>query len=370
MNEINLAATLAAKRRERCLTQEDVANHLGVSKASVSKWETNQSYPDITLLPKLAAYFDITIDELISYQPQLSREEIQQHHQRLAQAIMKRPFDEVLTEVQELIKAYHCCYPLLLQMAVFYVNHQMLAPTREQQLAMLEEAAELCRFIQAKCNDMELLDIARSTEAICYQILGQPEKIIELFNDALTVLPMSTTIRAQAHQQLGQPEKAQALLQVDMYQHLLLLLDECNQLMLLYANDAARLADIIQRAQVLIETFQLRKLQPNSALSFHYSAAYVYCGLNQLDAALMHLEHYVDIAVNDFFPFKLHGDEFFDQIDEWLSQLATGNEAPRSEETIKESLLSVVVNEPAFAPLRGDKRYHNLLQKLTFHLKG
>ena len=44
MNEINIAATLAHRRRERGLTQEEVAAHLGVSKASVSKWETGVSH--------------------------------------------------------------------------------------------------------------------------------------------------------------------------------------------------------------------------------------------------------------------------------------------------------------------------------------
>ncbi|WP_419762087.1 helix-turn-helix domain-containing protein, partial [Bacillus mobilis] len=37
----------------------------GITKASVSKWETGQSYPDITFLPLLASYFNISIDELI-----------------------------------------------------------------------------------------------------------------------------------------------------------------------------------------------------------------------------------------------------------------------------------------------------------------
>ena len=44
-----------------------------VTKASVSKWETGQSYPDILLLPKLATFFNVTVDELIGYEPQLNR---------------------------------------------------------------------------------------------------------------------------------------------------------------------------------------------------------------------------------------------------------------------------------------------------------
>jgi len=52
-------------RRQRNLTQEEVAAHLGISYQAVSKWERGEGYPDITLLPALANYFGITVDELI-----------------------------------------------------------------------------------------------------------------------------------------------------------------------------------------------------------------------------------------------------------------------------------------------------------------
>ena len=76
MNDINIAGTILSKRRERGMTQDDLAVHMGVSKASVSKWETGQCFPDITILPQLAAFFGISIDELMGYRPQLSRDEI------------------------------------------------------------------------------------------------------------------------------------------------------------------------------------------------------------------------------------------------------------------------------------------------------
>lgn len=52
-------------RRERNLTQEEVAAHLGISFQSISKWERADGYPDITMLPSLANYFGVSVDELI-----------------------------------------------------------------------------------------------------------------------------------------------------------------------------------------------------------------------------------------------------------------------------------------------------------------
>ncbi len=52
-------------RRQRDLTQEEVAAHLGISPQSISKWERGDGYPDITMLPVLANYFSVSVDELI-----------------------------------------------------------------------------------------------------------------------------------------------------------------------------------------------------------------------------------------------------------------------------------------------------------------
>ncbi|MBQ3099746.1 MAG: helix-turn-helix transcriptional regulator [Clostridia bacterium] len=67
MSNIKISEKIRSKRRERDLTQEELANILGVTKAAVSKWENEESYPDITMLPKIAQLFHITMDELFGY---------------------------------------------------------------------------------------------------------------------------------------------------------------------------------------------------------------------------------------------------------------------------------------------------------------
>lgn len=52
-------------RKSADLTQEDVANRLGVSPQAVSKWENDLSCPDIMLLPKIAELYSITVDGLL-----------------------------------------------------------------------------------------------------------------------------------------------------------------------------------------------------------------------------------------------------------------------------------------------------------------
>lgn len=59
-----LGNKIAELRKEKGMTQEALANQLGVSNQAVSKWEANQSCPDIQLLPVIADLFEISLDDL------------------------------------------------------------------------------------------------------------------------------------------------------------------------------------------------------------------------------------------------------------------------------------------------------------------
>ena len=62
---IYLGENVKRLRKENDMTQETLADFLGVSFQSVSKWERGETLPDITLVPAIANYFGVTIDELM-----------------------------------------------------------------------------------------------------------------------------------------------------------------------------------------------------------------------------------------------------------------------------------------------------------------
>lgn len=64
--ELNFGENIRRLRRSRDLTQEALADALGVSAQSVSKWECAYGYPDITQLPAIANYFGVTVDALLN----------------------------------------------------------------------------------------------------------------------------------------------------------------------------------------------------------------------------------------------------------------------------------------------------------------
>ena len=65
MMDMTIGKRIAALRKEKGLTQEELAQHMGVSGQAVSKWENDQTCPDISALPRLARLLGVTVDELL-----------------------------------------------------------------------------------------------------------------------------------------------------------------------------------------------------------------------------------------------------------------------------------------------------------------
>lgn len=91
MNQTTLGQRIAALRRQKELTQETLAEGLGVSAQAVSKWENDVSCPDILLLPQLAKALDVTVDALLSGE--------QEPETRLIPTTLRKNPDEMILKV-------------------------------------------------------------------------------------------------------------------------------------------------------------------------------------------------------------------------------------------------------------------------------
>lgn len=78
MENVNivLAANILKYRKKSGLSQDELAQKLGVTFQAVSKWENAKAAPDITFLPIMADLFDCSIDDLFSYVSRNNRQEI------------------------------------------------------------------------------------------------------------------------------------------------------------------------------------------------------------------------------------------------------------------------------------------------------
>jgi len=369
MNGINLARTITTKRKEKQLTQDDLASFMGVTKASVSKWETGQSYPDITLLPHLAAFFNISIDELMGYEPQMTDQDIRKLYKELSIEFTAKPFDEVMGRCREITRKYYSCFNLLLQVGLLYINYGYYTVPDlddEEKAAIVAEAKELFVRIQTHSDDHELRHLTMHLVATCELLLGKPEEVIALFQGKRHYPPATNEILlSQAYLMAGKVIEAKKELQNSLYDGILEFLSTVPSYLQLCVDDAARFDLVCMRTLQTIDIWKANKLIPAGMMPFYLVAAAGYLAHGAEDKALDMLHIYTEIA-NDLFPLGLKRDSFFDLVDIIApDELPFGiAEAPRDENTIRESVVTAFTENPALNSLHENQRFKNMIRRL------
>ena len=75
---MDIGEKIKSLRKAKNLSQERFAEHFGVTPQAVSKWENSTAYPDVTLIPSLAAFLGISIDELFDFDRMLTEQAVMQ----------------------------------------------------------------------------------------------------------------------------------------------------------------------------------------------------------------------------------------------------------------------------------------------------
>ncbi len=360
---ISLGSNVYRLRKEAHLTQEELASYLGVTKASVSKWETGQSCPDIEMLPRIATYFSITIDELVGYEPQMDKANISRECARLRAAFAREPFEQAHRLCQELVRDYYACYPLLAQIAILYLNHWDLAEGEKRQ-ELADEAIGLCHRVKRNSESSIDIKLAESVEASFLLASGDPHAAIEVLGDTPEIDMGTDILLARAYSALGRNEEADVTLQGSLFQSLVLVLNRLSQLALLYVSDPAKIQIAHRRALAVIGAFDMEKVYVNAA-AVHLSFAAAFLMGGDAQRCFDCLEDYERACRELEFPVELHGDAFFDKAVVWLEKANTlGTSAPRDEGLVKRSLLESVSANPAFASIADEPRYKRIVKRL------
>lgn len=113
-------------RKSADMTQEEMANRLGVTAPAVNKWENGNSYPDITLLAPIARLLGISTDELLSYHEELSYEEIQALVRTADNKFQTENYEDVFHWIKKELEKYPNCDQLIWQMAVMLDANRLM----------------------------------------------------------------------------------------------------------------------------------------------------------------------------------------------------------------------------------------------------
>ena len=120
-------------RKDKNLTQEEMAKRLGVTAPAVNKWENGYSLPDISLLSPIARLLNISIDTLLSHEKELSDVEANRLVEQASKKLKSEPFGKVFQWMKQCLVEYPNCNYLILWMArIFDSQRQMMGLPDEE----------------------------------------------------------------------------------------------------------------------------------------------------------------------------------------------------------------------------------------------
>lgn len=210
---VNIGQVIARERRRAGVTQGDLARHLGVSKAAVSKWELGLSLPDVTLLPSIAAYFSLTLDELFDWRAELSEGESAALYAEVC-ALAEKDREAAHVRVGELTSAHYSDWNLLLMFASLLTSWAAFDEAGSG-AALCDEAFALLDRVLDHATDPSTLFLARQQKATTLFQMGDYDGAAALLERLVGKQDAGTPLLllVSAYRRLGRESEALELLQ-------------------------------------------------------------------------------------------------------------------------------------------------------------
>ena len=173
--QIRFGETVRRLRRERGLTQEQLAQRLNVAFQTISKWERDESYPDITMLPVIAGFFGVRTDDLLG----VNEEENERRVVELIEAYDNHKPDTGHEWLPKL-KAAVGEYPLDFRLWIRYMEVLLYcARGPEKTRAVTAEAREIYENIDTHCTNDRIRMAAKRLFVIHLHSLDEPASQVE-----------------------------------------------------------------------------------------------------------------------------------------------------------------------------------------------
>ena len=175
--KLKIGETIKSLRLQHLITQEELADAIGVSFQSISRWELGVCYPDMELLPSISQYFDISVDELIGM-PDIRSEERKRSIFTAALDLERAgQWSEAIDVLREGLQTYPKDNGLLSELA--------LALSKTGVPEDCEEAILLSERVLRYSTDEKLRSTTRANLAFLYKAVGQQQKAEEMVQEQI-----------------------------------------------------------------------------------------------------------------------------------------------------------------------------------------
>lgn len=147
---IYFGENLKKLRKSKDLTQETLAEFLGMSFQSVSKWERGETYPDITMLPVIASFFGVTVDSLLGTDNIEKEKQINEYNDNYMRMLNESRF----VEARDMLKVATVEFPGNYDLLAKYMNMLICAQTDGEYLVSIKnEVKRIYDTVQNYCTD-------------------------------------------------------------------------------------------------------------------------------------------------------------------------------------------------------------------------
>ena len=172
---MSIGSTIKRLRREQNITQEQLAEYLGITSRAISQWECDRTAPDISQIPALCHIFDISSDVLLGIDIEKSNEEIKRYLTEARDLGNQGKGTERTALLREANKKFPRDYKIMERLADSLVCEYSRKGIKEY-----DEVFELCNRILAECTDSNIRYEAIDTLGTAYGYAGKKEEMRKL----------------------------------------------------------------------------------------------------------------------------------------------------------------------------------------------
>ncbi|ABS42689.1 helix-turn-helix domain-containing protein [Clostridium botulinum] len=217
MEKLLIGEVIYRLRKEKAITQEQLANFVGVSTAAVSKWESGASYPDITLLPVIAAFFNVTIDTLLNFKIELSDEEVMDIFNECEKLFSNGEIHKAIDKSKKYIINYTSSYYLKLRIGFLFIVYSWKSTDEEKCKEMIGYSIKLFEDVSKNCTKIELVEQALFQLGALYPSIGEEDKAVEALNKINKSKVNPDMLLANIYMEKNELKKAREIMQSNLY---------------------------------------------------------------------------------------------------------------------------------------------------------
>lgn len=180
---MNVNKNIKKFRRNRDMTQEQLADYMGVSVSAVSQWELGKTMPDITMIPSLCSLFQVASDELLGIDNSNREKEIDAMLAEAYAVFDENRHEDALNMMRDMLKRYPDSYRLMDDLAAC-----LSGLVDSGKIDRNAGRAEICTYIDrilADCTETPIRNSAITTACIVYPKVGRMDEAIALANSML-----------------------------------------------------------------------------------------------------------------------------------------------------------------------------------------